>query len=107
MDEIDEYAKAKYQDLLKSTLEDLKRMHPEYFDKDGSFNGHLTSNCMEGGNWRMKYAVRVAHERADSSTGKSILAAIKDSIFTLRGGKVKESLANVVGVFTFGRIMTA
>lgn len=105
--EIASYAKGKYQDMLGSTLEDLKAKHPECFDKDGGFNGHVTSNCAEGGNWRMKYAVRVAHARTDTAAGKSILAAIKDSVFTVRGVKVRESIANKLGLFAFGRVMGA
>lgn len=80
-------------------------MHPECFDGDGNFNGHVTSNCAEGGNWRLKYAVRVAHERTDTAAGKSILATIKDSVFTVRGVKVRESLANKMGLFSFGQVL--
>jgi len=61
---------------------------------------------VEGGNWRIKYAVRVPHKRSDSAAGRSILAAVKDSIFTLRNGKVRESVANRVGFFSFGKVMT-
>jgi hypothetical protein len=103
--EVGNYARAKYQEVLGSTLEGLRKGHPEYFDKNGDFNGHVASNCAEGGNWRLKYAVRVAHQRTDTAAGKSILAAIKDSIFTARGVKVRESLANKTGLFSFGMVM--
>lgn len=103
--EVGKYARAKYQQVLGSTLEELRKGHPEYFDKNGNFNGHVTSNCAEGGNWRLKYAVRVAHQRTDTAAGKSILAAIKDSIFTVRGVKARESLANMMNLFSFGTVM--
>lgn len=105
-EKVSKYAKAKYQEVLRSTLEKVKREHPELFDERGEFKGKaITSNGMEGGNWRMKYAVRVPYARSDSATGRSILAAIKDSIFSIRSGKAKESVANKLGFFNFSRIM--
>ena len=82
-----------------------KKGHHGYFDRNGSFNGHVTSNCADGGNWRLKHAVRVAHQRTDTAAGRSILAAIKDSVFTVRGAKVREGVANMTGLFSFGRVM--
>lgn len=105
--EISSYAKARYQEVVNSTLDKLRNEHPALFDKDGKFNGHLTTNGMEGGNWRIKYAMRVPYARSDSAAGRSILAAIRDSIFTIRGGKVRESLANRLNFFSFGRVMGA
>ena len=104
---VTKYAKAKYQKVLGSTIEQVRREHPELFDENGSFRGRaMTSNGAEGGNWRLKYHVRVAHSRVDTSTGKSALAAIKDSVFTVRGVKIRESFANKVG-FVFGGVMAA
>ncbi|MCL5067579.1 MAG: hypothetical protein M1368_04420 [Thaumarchaeota archaeon] len=50
---------------------------------------------MEGNNWRVKYSVRVPHLRNDSAIGRSILGTIKDAVFGMRGGKVKESFAKL------------
>jgi len=105
-EEMSSYAKSMYVEVVKSTLEKIKQTHPELLDEKGNFNGHLTTNGMEGGNWRIKYAVRVAHARDDSATGKSLLAAIRDSVFSMREGKPRESVANKLGVFSFARIMT-
>jgi hypothetical protein len=108
LEEVGEYARAKYQDVLGSTLEQVKREHPELFDEQGIFKGKaITSNGMEGGNFRMKYAIRVPYARDDSAAGKSILAALKDSLFSLRKGKARESLANKLGFFSFSNVMTA
>jgi hypothetical protein len=104
--EFREYAKAKYQDVLRSSLERLKKEKPELFDKGGNFRfEHTSTNGMEGGNWRLKYLIRQAHKRNDSSAGRSLLAAIRDSVFTMRVGKVKESLANKLGFFSLGKVM--
>lgn len=104
--EMRKYAKEKYQQVVNSTLEQLKREHPDLLDENGNFPGYTNTNGMEGGNWRVKYSVRVPHQRNDSATGRSILATIKDSVFGMRGGKVKESLANKIGFFNFANIMT-
>ena len=65
----------------------------------------MTSNGAEGGNFRIKYAVRVPYARDDSTAGRSMLAALKDSVFSLRGGKARESLANRLGFFSFSNVM--
>ena len=85
--EVSEYAKARYQDVLKSTVGKLRREHPEPFDDGGNFKGKaLTSNGAKGDNWRMKYAVRIPYARDDSAAGRNTPAALKDSVFSLRGG---------------------
>ncbi|MHB8565532.1 MAG: hypothetical protein ACYC7D_04400 [Nitrososphaerales archaeon] len=104
--EMKKYAKEKYQQVVSSTLQELKIEHPDLFDENGNFLGYTNTNGMEGGNWRAKYSVRVPHQRNDSSTGRSILATIKDYVFGMRGEKVKESLANKLGFFNFANIMT-
>jgi len=105
--EFREYARAKYQEVVSSSLERLRKEKPELFDKAGRFRfEHTSTNGMEGGNWRLKYLIRQAHRRNDSSAGRSLLAAIRDSVFTTRGGKVKESLANKFGLFSLGNVMT-
>ena len=104
--EVSEYAKARYQDVLKSTVGQVRREHPELFDDRGNFKGRaMTSNGAEGGNWRLKYAVRVPYARDDSAAGRSMLAALKDSVFSLRGGKARASLANALGFFSFSNVM--
>lgn len=104
--EMSKYAQEKYQQIVNSTIDEFRGSHPELFDNDSkNFDGCTSTNGIEGGNWRVKYAVRVPHQRNDSATGRSLLAAIKDSVFGMRGGKVKESLANKIGFFSFSRIM--
>ncbi|MGC8558380.1 MAG: hypothetical protein ACP5NC_05240, partial [Nitrososphaeria archaeon] len=77
----------RYHVILEETLKPLREQFPEYFDSDGNFIGHITSNSMEGGNWRIKYAIRLSFTRTDTVAGKSILAAVKDSVFTMSNGK--------------------
>lgn len=104
--EMKKYAQDKYKQVLNSTLDKIKKEHPDLLDEKGNFPGYTNTNGMEGGNWRVKNSVRVPHIRNDSSAGRNILAAIKDSVFGMRGGKVRESLANKIGFFRFANIMS-
>ena len=108
VEEVSRYARAKYQDVLRSTIEQVRREHPELFDTKGNFMGKaITNNGSEGGNRRVKDAVRVPYSRVDSAAGKSMLATIRDSLSTIRAGRAVKSMANAVGIFTFGRVMMA
>ncbi len=102
--EISEYARKKYREILEKILEPVKEKFPEYFH-NGIFVGHITSNSMEGGNWRVKYAIRLLFKRADTAAGKSVFAVIKDSVVTMRRRKNKISPAQRFGLFTFARVM--
>ena len=104
LDELKGYAEKKYQEILEDTLKPLRESHPDYFSGD-TFNGHITSNSMEGGNWRLKYLIRLPFIRTDTMAGKSILAAIRDSVYTMRRGKPRTSLANRIGFFSFAMVM--
>jgi hypothetical protein len=57
---------------------------------------------LEGG---MKRRVRNPFPRVDSIAGKSLLAVIRDSIFTIRCGRPRSSPAQVLGFFSFGRVV--
>ncbi len=102
---ISDYAKSTYREKLRSVAEGLRKMHPELFNEDGSPKVRLTTNGIEGGNWRIKYSIRVPYVRSDSMAGKGLLACIMDSVFTFRRGRPKESPGNTVGHFTFSRVM--
>lgn len=103
--EIKEYLKKKYKDLEKEELDKLKPKFPQYFDKNGKFLGALTSNAIEGGNWRLKNELRTAYSDTDSITARTILICLMDSIFTFRKGMPMESFAHKHTNFSFAKIM--
>jgi hypothetical protein len=71
LEEVPQYAKSRYQQVLTSTIEQVRSEHPELFDEKGKFTERaITSNGAEGGNWRVKNAVRVPYARSDSAAGK-------------------------------------
>ncbi len=104
-DEIKEYLKRRYQELEKEELDKLRPKFPNYFDENGNFLGALTSNAIEGGNWRIKNELRTAYSDTDSVTARTILICLMDSIFTFRKGMPMESFGHKNTIFSFAKIM--
>ncbi|MGC9178551.1 MAG: hypothetical protein ACP5G6_09150, partial [Conexivisphaera sp.] len=104
--ELSEHAREKYREVLGRTLGMLREIVPGYFE-GGEFHGHVTTNPLEGGNWRLRVKRRVRNpfSRIDSVAGKSLLAVIRDSIFTIRCGRPRSSPAQALGFFSFGLVM--
>lgn len=102
MREIYSVAREEYLRYLMEKYPSLVRL-----DDDGScrFLGATTTNAMEGGNWRIKYELRVPYKDVESAFGRSLLIALKDSLYTFRHGRAEESFAHMNGVFTYSRIM--
>ena len=99
--EIKEYLKKKYQEMKEEMLNMMKEKHPDFIDPEGEFTGSLTTNCIEGGNWRIKYELRTPYENLSSVTAKTILITIMDSIYNFRYGKPNESFAHANSLFKF------
>lgn len=106
-DEIKDYLSKKYKKLEKEALKELKEKFPKFFDDKGSFIGALTTNSIEGGNWRIKYELRTPYSSCESITGRTILVCLMDSIFTFRNGKPTESFAHKHCRFSFAKLMAS
>lgn len=105
LEEIKDYLSKKYRDLLEEALKELKGKFPKYFDKEENFLGAITTNSIEGGNWRIKFELRTAYSVKESITARTILICLNDSIFTYRKGVSIESFAHKYSNFTFEKIM--
>ncbi len=103
--EIKDYLSKKYKELEEEALKEIRGKFPSYFDDKGKFIGALTSNAIEGGNWRIKHELRTPYSNDDSITGRTVLICLMDSIFTFRKGKPYESFAHKNTIFTFEKIM--
>ncbi|MEW5897505.1 MAG: hypothetical protein AB1668_07460 [Nanoarchaeota archaeon] len=104
-DEINEYLKKKYKELEEEALKEIREKFPEFFDEKGKFLGALTTNAIEGGNWRIKHELRTSYGKRKSITSRTILICLMDSIFTFRKGKPCESFAHKNTLFSFGKVM--
>jgi hypothetical protein len=103
--EIKDYLSRKYKGLLEEALKNLKNKFPKYFDEEGNFLGAITTNSIEGGNWRIKFELRTAYSVQESIMARTILICLNDSIFTYRKGIPIESFAHKHSNFTFEKIM--
>ena len=66
------YFKEKYQEFLKDMLVQMQKEFPQYFDTSGNFIGcALSTNAIEGGNWRVKYMLKTLYSQLDSIFGRS------------------------------------
>jgi hypothetical protein len=87
-------------------VEWLREKHPNLVDElSGGFIGALTSNTMEGGNWRLKYELRADYVREESIEGRCLLIAIKDSTKTFKEGRPHRSFTNTNTTFNYQKIM--
>jgi len=103
--EIKEYLSKKYKELEEQALEQIREKFPQYFDENGKFIGALTSNAIEGGNWRIKHELRTSYSDPKSIIGRTALICLMDSIFTFRKGVPNESFAHKHTNFTIEKIM--
>ena len=79
--------------------------YPELVDGEGRFVGVLSTNSMEGGNWRIKSGLRTLYIDPASLEARTILLAIADSTKTYSGGRPCESFAHRHGSFKYSSIM--
>lgn len=104
-DEIKAYLKQKYKELEEEQINLLKEKYPKFVEGD-CFGGAVTTNSIEGGNWRIKYELRTSYSAENSITARAILICLYDSIYTFRNGMPDESFAHKHTNFNFERIMT-
>ena len=48
-------------ELKEKTIKILKEKYPELVDPNGNFTGAVNTNAMEGGNFRVKWKLRVSY----------------------------------------------
>ena len=95
------FAKGEYGGWLKET-------YPNLVDgQTGEYVGAMTTNSMEGGNWRLKYELRAAYQNDESIEARCLLIALRDSMKTFRNGRPEASFAAMNSEFGYSRIMMA
>jgi len=101
MHELYAFAKREYERWLKEN-------YPSLVDEQtGEFIGAMTTNVMEGGNWRIKYELRADYQRDESIEARCILIALRDSMKTFKNGMPEVSFASMNSEFEYGMIMGA
>jgi rubredoxin len=101
MQEIYAFAEGEYEPWLKER-------YPSLVDEQtGEYVGAMTTNSMEGGNWRLKYELRAAYQKDESIEARCLLVALRDSMKTFRNGRPEASFASMNSKFGYDRIMGA
>ncbi|KXA96479.1 hypothetical protein AKJ37_05110, partial [candidate division MSBL1 archaeon SCGC-AAA259I09] len=98
------YLSEKYEKFQKEKLEDLKEKRPDLFE-GGEFIGSLTTNAMEGGNWRLKYELRTAYSSVETISGRMNLIALLESLHTFKNGRPCKSWTHQHSDFELGDVM--
>jgi hypothetical protein len=99
MQDVYAFAKEEYEQWLKEN-------YPNLVDRQtGEYVGAMTTNSMEGGNWRLKYELRAVYRKGESIEARCLLVGLRDSMKTFRSGRPEVSFASMNSKFGYGRIM--
>jgi hypothetical protein len=104
-EQLREYAVRYYGNVRSQEAVRAAEAYPELVDGEGRFVGVLSTNSMEGGNWRIKSGLRTLYMDPASLEARTILLAIADSTKTYSGGRPCESFAHRHGSFKYSSIM--
>lgn len=100
MQDIYAFAKGEYEQWLEEN-------YPNLVDEQtGEYVGAMTTNSMEGGNWRLKYELRADYQKDESIEARCLLIALRDSMKTFRNGKPEVSFAAMNSKFEYGMVMS-
>ncbi len=64
-----------------------------------------STNSIEGGNWRLKYALATLYWTCKGLRGRVLLLCLRDSLKTFSGGRPVENPIVRMGHFSYGLIM--
>jgi len=104
-EQIRDYCRLFYGRVREEEAERAAQAYPQLVE-DGCFVGVLSTNSMEGGNWRMKSGLRVPYIDPASLEARAVLLAVSDSVRTFAGGRPCESFAHRYGCFEYSSVMT-
>jgi len=99
------FFKKAYAQFARKKLDEIFKKYPDLFDGRGGFRGNsVSTNVIEGGNWRLKYILKSLYSNVDSIFGRSVALCIKESMYTFKGGESNESMAHRKSNFTFAEV---
>jgi len=103
-EEISEYWHRRYMEEKEKFENELAKKYP-VFVEDDAFNGAISTNAIEGGNWRIKYELRTPYRNIDAIGGRILQILISESMKTFSSGKPVESFGAVNSNFTYSQVM--
>ncbi|GAA0262613.1 hypothetical protein [Halobacterium noricense] len=106
LEELREYLEDEYETAYEEIVATLREEHPSFWDEDEEeFNGPVSTNAIEGGNWRLKYGLGVPYARCHAARARTSLLALRESMSTFTNGEPAESFAHRHGSFSFEQVL--
>jgi len=103
-EEISEYWHRRYMEEKEKFENELAKKY-HVFVEDDAFNGAISTNAIEGGNWRIKYELRTPYRNIDAIGGRILQILISESMKAFSSGKPVESFGVVISNFTYSQVM--
>ncbi|WP_152424445.1 hypothetical protein [Halococcus salifodinae] len=98
LDELREYLEEEYETAYEELVTTLREDYLGFWDEENDeFTGPVSTNAIEGGNWRLKYGLGVPYGRCRSARARTTLPALHDSVSTFTNGSPAESFESVLG----------
>jgi len=106
LEELHRYLEELYQGEWEDRAEALGEQYPAFWDAETeTFTGPMTTNAIEGGNWRLKHELRTPYARCQGARARTTLVAIQDSMYVFRNGGPEMSFAHRVSDFSYEDVM--
>jgi transposase-like protein len=106
LEKLREYLEDEYETAYEELVETLRQDHPGFWDDaTEEFTGPVSTNAIEGGNWRLKYGLGVPYARCRGARARTSLLALRDSMSTFENGEPAESFAHRHGSFSFDQVL--
>jgi len=104
--ELRDYLEKEYEAAYEELVAQLKQDYPSFWDAEAEeFTGPVSTNAIEGGNWRLKHDLVVPYARCRGARARISLIALRESMSTFKNGKPAESFAHRHGSFTFDQVL--
>ena len=94
LDELREYLEEEYETTYEELVATFRQDHPTFWDEENDdFTGPVSTNAIEGGNWRLKYGLGVPYAWCRAARARTTLLALRDSVSLFTNGRPAESFA--------------
>jgi hypothetical protein len=93
-EELETYLETEYTELYETEVDDLKDEYPSFWDeKREEFTGPVTTNAIEGGNWRLKDKLGVPYRQGGYGMRAGIVECVERFIVSVQqrasGGELR------------------